>query len=81
MSFDPSTVSNDSDSGLAGYDAVERANTANLLPFFLRAWWLRDRSDYASLNFGDCLLTTGPLWCIHSDPLCDAGNIDSFLLE
>jgi hypothetical protein len=57
-----------------------RATVAGALPFFLRAWWLRDRLENASLVFGDDDGLTLPLWSLHSDPICDAANSDVYEL-
>ncbi|HEY9679200.1 MAG TPA: hypothetical protein V6C76_14420 [Drouetiella sp.] len=61
-------------------DVNKRAEIADSLPFFLRAWWLRDRSEYADLYFGEGYFATMPMWCMHTDPFCDAGNSDSYQL-
>ena len=60
-------------------DAVKRAEVADQLPFFLRAWWLRDRIETEGLGFGEGGAATTPLWLLHSDPICDAANIDCFV--
>jgi hypothetical protein len=61
-------------------DAVERAKVAHTLPFILRAWWLRDRIGFEDLNFGEPVDATLPLWSLHSDPICDAANMDVYRL-
>lgn len=61
-------------------DAITRRDVAGHVPFFLRAWWLRDRKEYENIVFGSGATATMPLWCLHSDPLCDASNIDSSVL-
>jgi hypothetical protein len=60
-------------------DCVCRAAVANTVPFFLRAWWLRDREQNAQLNFGQGTGFTLPLWSLHSDPTCDAANVDAHI--
>jgi hypothetical protein len=59
-------------------DAVLRGELGHTVPFFLRSWWLRDRLEYSDLEFGDGSAATHPLWSLHSDPICDAANIDTF---
>jgi|688.fasta_scaffold217877_2 hypothetical protein len=59
-------------------DAVRRAEYANFVPFFLRNWWLRDRQGNENLQFGVSAESTQPLFALHSDPVCDAANIDVF---
>jgi hypothetical protein len=62
---------------LARADSVRRAEVANTVPFILRAWWLRDRAFTHNLNFGGGVgAKTLPMWSSHSDPLCDAANVD-----
>lgn len=63
--------------GPARASAERRAELAGDVPFFLRAWWLRDRVEMDSINFGAFPTTTLPLWSLHSDPLCDAANLDA----
>jgi len=55
-----------------------RAQTASLVPFFLRAWWLRDRLSSSDLVFGDYSIATLPLFSMHSDPVCDVANMDVY---
>ena len=55
---------------------VSRLLSAELVPFFLRAWWLRDYQESGDIVFGAFPSGTVPLWCLHSDPQCDAANID-----
>jgi hypothetical protein len=59
-------------------DCVRRAEVAHTVPFFLRAWWLRDRVGFEDIEFGLNGEATHPLWSLHSDPICDAANIDTF---
>ncbi len=59
-------------------DSVRRAEVAESLPFFLRNWWLRDRVGFEDVEFGSGGNATHPLWSLHSDPICDAANIDTF---
>ncbi len=61
-------------------DSLRRAAVADQLPFFLRAWWLRDRMQNANVVFGEHNNATVPLWSLHSDPVCDSSNIDNFLM-
>ena len=49
---------------------------ADEMPFILRAWWMRDFAETADLSFFPWSNHTRPLYCLHSDPLCDAGNIE-----
>jgi hypothetical protein len=57
--------------------ALGRYEMAQALPFMLRAWWLRDMEEYADVTLdGEVPLTLTPLWSLHSDPICDAGNLD-----
>lgn len=58
-------------------DALQRRETANFVPFFLRSWWLRDRVENKQVNFGLGSNATLPLWSLHADPLCDGVNLDS----
>lgn len=59
-------------------DCNRRAAHASGLPFFLRSWWLRDRVENSDIEFGGGSSATHPLWSLHSDPVCDAANIDTF---
>jgi hypothetical protein len=61
-------------------DLKVREKVADILPFFLRAWWLRDRSENDDINFGHSSSATLPLFALYSDPICDAANIDNFML-
>jgi hypothetical protein len=63
--------SSDEHQSLAG-----RRETASEVPFFLRAWWLRNYAENSDIVFGSFPSGTVPLWCLHSDPQCDAANID-----
>jgi hypothetical protein len=58
-------------------DCVYRREIAGSLPFFMRAWWLRDRVENEDIVFGDGDGETMPLWSSHSDPMCDASNVDT----
>jgi hypothetical protein len=60
-------------------DCVRRVEGADALPFFLRAWWLRDRKHNDDLMYGAGNTATLPIWNAHSDPLCDSANVDSSL--
>ena len=57
-------------------DLAERELEANELPFFLRAWWMKDYAESADLQFQQDQTVTFPLGALHSDPFCDAGCID-----
>ncbi len=57
--------------------AKRRVEIADDVPFFLRAWWLRDRVENSLISFGAFPSTTLPLWSLHSDPMCDAANLDA----
>ncbi|MBS1955865.1 MAG: hypothetical protein JST89_16900 [Cyanobacteria bacterium SZAS-4] len=59
-------------------DSVRRAEYGGTVPFFLRSWWLRDRVGFEDIEFGIGSTATHPLWSLHSDPICDAANIDTF---
>ncbi len=50
-------------------------NTVSQVPFFLRAWWLREYkvSDDSPT---DPAWVTLPLWSSHTDPICDAVCLD-----
>jgi hypothetical protein len=61
-------------------DLKIRNEVADLLPFFLRAWWLRDRVENQDINFGEHSNATLPLFALYSDPMCDASNIDNYML-
>lgn len=63
----------DGTAGLAGRDSP--ASVADRLPFFLRAWWLREDagSGFASMPSG---LYTMPVGSPYSDPLCDVACAD-----
>lgn len=56
--------------------AKVRKEIAQTLPFFLRAWWLRDRVRKNEPMFGEGSSYTFPGWSMHSDPICDAANTD-----
>lgn len=53
-----------------------REQAAHGIPFVLRAWWLREFSEYDDLPKSTNMPVTGALWSLHSDPLCDQGSID-----
>jgi hypothetical protein len=57
----------------------DREMVAKQLPFGLRAWWLRDFEETSDLSFGTMNSLSVPIYCLHSDPLCDVGNMDSAL--
>jgi len=59
---------------------LDREAVAANLPFILRAWWMREFEEAADLSFGDHSFQTLPLHCLHSDPICDAGNMDVALI-
>jgi hypothetical protein len=54
----------------------ERARIAEQLPFFLRAWWMKEHQESADLDFQQDSIVTCPLSSLYSDPFCDAGCID-----
>lgn len=56
---------------------VHRRATAAAVPFLLRAWWLRDFEESSDIDWHESGYVTGPIWSLHSDPLCDASAIDS----
>jgi hypothetical protein len=55
----------------------DRELIAKQLPFGLRAWWLRDFEETSDLSFEALNSLSVPIYCLHSDPLCDVGNMDS----
>ena len=55
---------------------AERLKTASVLPFFLRAWWLRDFALSADIDFHVDVTVTGPVWSLYSDPMSDTGSLD-----
>lgn len=73
-------ITSSQSAGTPRSDAVLRAQVADDLPFFMRAWWLRDRICCQELVFGEQSSSTRPLWSAHSDPLCDTSNMDIYLL-
>lgn len=54
----------------------KREQAADRVPFFLRAWWLREFKQETNWKVSTHKFITGPLWSSHSDPLCDQGNLD-----
>lgn len=50
--------------------------TAEVVPFILRGWWLRELEPQDHLDLNANLETTGPSWSTYTDPLCDMGSID-----
>lgn len=61
-------------------DTSERVRIAKRLPFALHAWWMREHRQGEGLTLGMLDTITTPLQCMHSDPVCDLGNLD-FVLE
>jgi hypothetical protein len=59
---------------------LQRGEVAHTLPFFLRAWWLRDRLGNEEMAFGGGNGSTLPLRSAHTDPICDVANADSVVL-
>lgn len=59
-------------------DSIRRAEYGRFVPFFLRNWWLRDRMGFEDIEFGAGSAGTHPLYSLHSDPICDAANVDTF---
>jgi hypothetical protein len=53
-----------------------RSLTADQVPFFLKAWWLKDQKSQADLVWPDQNWLTLPLFSLQTDPGCDAGGID-----
>lgn len=68
-------VKNDPDKEAKSKNAG-RLKSADRVPFLLRAWWLRDHREYQDVNWPAETGITSPLWSLHSDPLCDMGNLD-----
>jgi hypothetical protein len=58
--------------------SLDLKDLAHLVPFVLRAWWLKDNKEYAELNFGEEDGLKGDLWSRHSDPICDLSDIEEF---
>ncbi|HEY9732627.1 MAG TPA: hypothetical protein V6C89_11985 [Drouetiella sp.] len=62
-----------------GDDAIApatRQEQAAELPFFLRAWWLRNFLENEGLVWTKDSGVTSPVWSLHSDPMCDVGSVD-----
>ncbi len=57
-------------------ELITREERADQLPFFLRAWWMRDYLESDGLQWTADSGVTSPLWSLHSDPLCDVGSVD-----
>lgn len=55
---------------------LKRMDEAELLPFVLRAWWLRDFEEYSDLRWMIDNSIQAPLWSLHSDPLSDMESAD-----
>lgn len=53
---------------------MDNSQLANLVPFFLRAWWLRQTSEYADIMWGEPDNICAPLWSKYSDPICDVAS-------
>ncbi|MBS1955901.1 MAG: hypothetical protein JST89_17080 [Cyanobacteria bacterium SZAS-4] len=68
------------DSAINGAELGENSSTrqerADQLPFFLRAWWMRDFLESEGLLWTADAGVTSPLWSLYSDPLCDVGSVD-----
>jgi len=60
----------------ASEKVLSRQEEADELPFFLRAWWLRNFIENEGLVWTKESGVTSPLWSLHSDPLCDVGTVD-----
>jgi hypothetical protein len=58
----------------------ERAKSANLVPFFMRAWWLKDFVESEAISFGEHSTRTSLMFSTHTDPMCDASNTDTNIL-
>jgi hypothetical protein len=56
---------------------ANRKDIAYRVPFFLRAWFLKDFPEYKDFSW---LKDDQPvaLWSNYSDPICDLGDIDVF---
>lgn len=59
-----------------GEISVSRHEQADQLPFFLRAWWMRNFLESEGLVWPKESGVTSPLWSLHSDPMCDIGTVD-----
>jgi hypothetical protein len=55
---------------------TSRQSQADRLPFFLRAWWLRDFELDEELVWPESSHVTGAVWSTQSDPLSDVAGID-----
>jgi hypothetical protein len=55
---------------------TDREQVAHLVPFVLRAWWLRNYKEYEGIEWHTDIPITGPFWSMYSDPFCDQGNSD-----
>jgi hypothetical protein len=54
----------------------QREKTAAILPFLIRAWWLRDFEESRDITWPTAGFLTGAIWSQHSDPLVDAAGMD-----
>jgi hypothetical protein len=58
------------------FDNIDiRQKQSELLPFFLRSWWLKDSSEYAHILWPSADLIQSQLWTMFCDPLCDNAQI------
>lgn len=53
-----------------------RLDNAHEVPFFLRAWWVKDYERPEEIRWQAPDWLTLPLFSLQSDPFCDAGNLD-----
>jgi hypothetical protein len=53
-----------------------RHQTADLVPFFLRSWWVKDYTPAPEIVWQNPEWLTLPLFSLQTDPFCDAGSID-----
>jgi len=55
---------------------LPRKKTATQVPFFLRAWWLKDYELDSDISWHSPNWLTLPVFSLQSDPICDAGSVD-----
>jgi hypothetical protein len=60
--------------GIQSNDAKRYADSF-LVPFVLRAWWLREFEESKELQWCDDAVVS-QLWSNYSDPLCDMGELE-----
>ncbi|MCA9817414.1 MAG: hypothetical protein KC652_20040 [Cyanobacteria bacterium HKST-UBA01] len=58
------------------YALATRRETAALLPFILRLWWIRELVGSERFVCWSHSMFTAPVGSQYSDPICDAGASD-----